>query len=154
MSFWTGTEWAPEQQAPVKRASRTRHAFEAILEGTLVALLIVGLLAGTTFAGKGRGGHAATVGGPQLTVNPDQVHAGDLFGVSGCGFDESQGSVVVTFTGGSWGSRLDGGCFAINGIPALSGDTLAAGTYTVTAFQNIGGRWRAITSSTVQVIAG
>ncbi len=50
MSFWTGTEWAEQQAAPPKRPSRARHAVEAILEGTLVAVMVVGLLAGSAFA--------------------------------------------------------------------------------------------------------
>ena len=74
MSYWTGTEWAPEPQAPVKRPSRIRDAFEAILEGGLVAALAVGLLAGTTFAGRNTG--VITVpdgqfgGTTTATVNP------------------------------------------------------------------------------------
>jgi hypothetical protein len=36
----------------------TKHALQAIAEGSLIALLIVGLMAGTTFAGKG-GGHSS-----------------------------------------------------------------------------------------------
>ena len=51
MSFWTGTEWAPEQQAPVKRPGRFRHALEVVAEGSMLALLVGGLIAGTTFAG-------------------------------------------------------------------------------------------------------
>jgi hypothetical protein len=57
MSFWTGTHWEPESPAskPPPRPSRTRHGLEALAEGTLVALLVVGLVAGTAFAGKGNG---------------------------------------------------------------------------------------------------
>ena len=51
MSFWTGTEWAPEPQAPITRPSRIRHSLELVTEGTLIALLLVGLVATTTFAG-------------------------------------------------------------------------------------------------------
>lgn len=64
MSYWTGTHWVadePATGAPKRRPSRTRHALEAITEGGLVALLVVGLLAGTAFAGKG--GNAAAGGG-------------------------------------------------------------------------------------------
>jgi hypothetical protein len=156
MSFWTGTEWAAEPSSAPKRHARVRHAFEAVLEGSLVALLLVGLIAAPTFAarGGGKGGHATTGASPSLTVDPGQVRAGDPFDVSGCGFDAAQGNVIVTFTGGSWGSPLDGGCFTITGIPALSGDTLNPGSYPVTAFQYVNGRWRAVTSTTIEVVAG
>jgi hypothetical protein len=130
---------------------------EAIAEGALIALLTVGLIAGTTFAargGNGRGGGAhATSNDATLAANPAVVHSGDLFDVSGCGFDTSLGNVVVGFTGGSWGSRLDGaGCFTIAEIPALSGDVLPVGTYDVTAYQLLNGRWRAMASTTVTVV--
>ena len=61
MSFWNGTEWdAPPSAAPT-RPSRARHIIEATAEGTLIALLVVGLVAGTTLAG--RPGGAASTGG-------------------------------------------------------------------------------------------
>ena len=156
--FWNGTAWEAQASPAPKRQGRVRHIAEAVLEGTLVSLLVVGLVAGTTFAGKGGngrgGGNASVTGGPSLTVNPQRVHAGDMFDVSGCGFDAEQGNVIVTFTGGSWGSPLNGGCFTISGIPALSGDTLSPGNYAVTAFQYVSGRWRSVTSTTVEVVSG
>jgi hypothetical protein len=39
--------------------SGLRHAIQAIAEGSLIALLIVGLMAGTALAGKGGGGKPA-----------------------------------------------------------------------------------------------
>src|SRR5712691_9726326 len=39
-----------------------KHSGQAVLEGALIALLVVGLMAGTTFAAKG-GGHTTTSGG-------------------------------------------------------------------------------------------
>jgi hypothetical protein len=164
MSYWDGTHWVREDAAPEPeaRTSRRRHALEAIAEGTLVALLTVGLIAGTAFAGKGgnpggngngRGNNTVQGAGMTFTASPNVLHSGDMFDVSGCGFDTSLGNVVVGFTGGSWGSPLDsGGCFTIAGIPALSGDILPAGTYGVTAFQNVRDRWKAVASTTVTVV--
>jgi len=40
-----------------------RHAVQAIAEGSLIALLIVGLMAGTALAGKGGGGKPGSSGG-------------------------------------------------------------------------------------------
>ena len=80
------------------------------------------------------------------------LHSGDSFDVSGCGYDTSLGNVVVGFTGGSWGSALDGsGCFTITSIPALSGDTLPPGTYEVTASQYVDGRLTKTGDTTVTV---
>jgi hypothetical protein len=88
-----------------------------------------------------------------LTATPNVLHAGDTFTVSGCGYNTADGDVLLTFTGGSWGSRLDSyGCFTIAGIPALSGDTLPAGTYEVRANQNIRGRWTETGGTTVTVV--
>lgn len=75
MSFWTGTEWVAQESAtkPPPRPSRKRHAIEAIAEGSLVALLVAGLIAGTAFArGSGTisvpdGVYGETV---TATVNP------------------------------------------------------------------------------------
>ena len=55
MSFWTGTQW--EQDAPAstpRRSSHLRHVAEVVAEGTLVALLVTGLVAGTAFAARTR----------------------------------------------------------------------------------------------------
>jgi hypothetical protein len=88
-----------------------------------------------------------------LTATPDVLHAGDTFTVSGCGYDRSLGNVIVGFTGGSWGSPLDAnGCFSIPGIPALSGDTLAPGTYDVNAYQLVRKRWVETGETTVTVV--
>jgi hypothetical protein len=158
MSFWTGTHWEPDAPPPTPaRPSKRRHAIEAIAEGALLSLLVVGLIAGTAFAAKGGngrgGGHHAAAGTMTFTASPDVVQSGDLFDVSGCGFDTTLGNVVVGFTGGSWGSPLDsGGCFRITDIPALSGDVLPAGTYDVTAYQSVNGRWKAMAGTTVKVV--
>jgi hypothetical protein len=88
-----------------------------------------------------------------LTATPNPLHAGDYFTVEGCGYDTALGNVIVGFTGGSWGSPLDAnGCFTIRGIPALSGDTLPAGTYKVYAFQYIRGKLTETGETTVTVV--
>jgi hypothetical protein len=47
----------------MRTRSVVKHAAQASLEGGLVALLVVGLLAGTAFAGKGAGGGKPGGGG-------------------------------------------------------------------------------------------
>jgi hypothetical protein len=103
-------------------------------------------------AGSGGGGGGSYTG--TLTATPNVLHSGDYFDVSGCGYDTALGNVVIGFTGGSWGSGLDAsGCFAIAGIPALSGDTLPPGTYEVTAYQYVRDRLTETGETTVTVIA-
>ena len=105
------------------------------------------------------GAPAALAGKPtskysgSLTATPAVLHAGESFDVTGCGYDRAYGNVIVGFTGGSWGSPLDAdGCFTIKGIPALSGDTLPAGTYEVSAYQLVGKRWTETGETTVTVV--
>lgn len=114
---------------------------------TIAALLVVS----AAFAAK----PASTPSGYSgtLTATPNVLHAGDYFDVSGCGYDVDMGNVKIGFTGGGWGSPLDeDGCFTIPSIPALSGDTLPAGTYEVSAYQYNGKRWVETGDTTVTVV--
>ena len=43
------------------------HSTQALIEGALISLLVVGLMAGTAFAGKG-GGHTTTGGGGTISL--------------------------------------------------------------------------------------
>ena len=121
----------------------------ASFAGAVMAMAAL-LLVSTAFAKPA--GNAGKYSGT-LTATPNVLHAGDKFTVSGCGYNTADGDVLVTFAGGSWGSGLDSyGCFTVAGIPALSGDTLPAGTYEVRANQNIRGRWRETGGTTVTVV--
>ena len=116
---------------------------------TIVLLALVALVAGPATAGGSKGSRYAGT----LWATPNVLHAGDHFTVSGCGYSTDLGSVVVGFTGGGWGAKLDGdGCFTVTGIPALSGDTLSAGTYEVTAWQLVRNRWRITGETYVTVV--
>jgi hypothetical protein len=117
---------------------------------TAAILTIVAIVAGPATAG-GRVQSKRYAG--TLTATPNVLRAGDRFDVTGCGYDTSLGNVVVGFTGGGWGAKLDGnGCFTVAGIPALSGDTLSPGTYEVTAWQSVGNRWRVTGETYVAVV--
>jgi len=66
------------------------HSTQAILEGAIIASLVVGLMAGTTLAGKD-GGHGKPGGGSTsgatLVVTPATVAgSGTTFTVSGSGY--------------------------------------------------------------------
>ena len=138
---------------------------------TLIIAVIALALAAPAFSGKGGNAGGNGSGGENaghnngggsggggdytgtLTATPNVLHAGESFTVTGCGYDTSLGNVVVGFTGGSWGSPLDGnGCFTIPDIPALSGDTLPAGTYEVAAYQYVHGKWTETGDTTVTVV--
>jgi hypothetical protein len=114
--------------------------------GMALMIIVAAILATTAFAAKSK--YTGT-----LTATPNTLHAGDYFTVSGCGYSTALGNVVIGFTGGSWGSKLDSnGCFSIPDIPALSGDTLAAGTYPVTAYQLVRNKWTETGETTVTVV--
>jgi len=121
------------------------------LVGALV--LAVAIFAEAGYGSSGKHGNSSRYPGT-LTATPNVLQAGDYFTVSGCGYDTSLGNVIVGFTGGSWGSALDAnGCFTISGIPALSGDTLPAGTYDVTASQYVRNKWTETGETTVTVVS-
>jgi hypothetical protein len=122
-----------------------------------LALMLGSLLvAGTAgFAGSNRSAGSKKTYTGSLTADPRVLEAGDHFDVSGCGYNTGYGNVIVGFTGGSWGSPLDSdGCFTITDIPALSGDSLPAGTYEVGAFQWVRNRWVETGETTVTVVPG
>jgi hypothetical protein len=88
-----------------------------------------------------------------LRATPNELHAGETFTVSGCGYDPA-GGVIIGFTGGAWGATPDpdDGCFSIPDIPALSGDTLPPGVYPVSAYQLVRNRWKEVGETTVTVV--
>lgn len=124
--------------------SQRKNVIAVVTTGVAIALLAAPYPASASKPAK----YAGT-----LTATPNTLRAGDSFDVSGCGYDPSLGNVIVSFTGGGWGSSLDAyGCFTIPGIPALSGDTLPAGTYEVRALQLVRNRWVETGDTTVTVV--
>lgn len=118
----------------------------------LVIALVIATAAIAAGPALGRGHNGSRYGGT-LVATPDVLQAGDSFDVHGYGYNTSYGNVIVAFTGGGWGSPLDSnGNFSIEGIPALSGDTLPAGTYEVTVSQLVRGRWRVTGETYVTVV--
>jgi hypothetical protein len=115
----------------------------------LLAVLVLLVIAAPAVGAKG-GGKAYP---GTLVANPDVVHSGDYFDVTGCGYETALGNVMISFTGGSWGSPLDAnGCFTITGIPALSGDWLPADVYQVSAYQLVRKRWVETGETTLTVV--
>ncbi len=119
---------------------------------TLIAFAVVAVVAVVAGPAIGRGPSSSRYGGT-LVATPDALHAGDSFDVHGYGYNTNYGNVIVGFTGGGWGSPLDAnGNFSIEGIPALSGDTLPPGTYEVSVSQLVKGRWRETGETYVTVL--
>lgn len=126
MAYWDGERWLDNGAQETRETSRARrvfdHSWKALLEGALVSLLVVGLIAGTAFAGKGahsagggKGGHNS---GGTLTatvrVSPNPVPANSEFTISGCGYLPGKGVQFNLYVSGGtavWGGMADGnGC--------------------------------------------
>ena len=74
---WNGKEWVAETPPTKKPASRVKRIGATAAQATLVTALTFGLIAGTTFAGKGGG---RTGGGASVTMVPldGWANQGDL----------------------------------------------------------------------------
>ena len=130
------------------------HSAQAIAEGALIALLVVGLMAGTAFAGKapaGTGGHGHKGGGGStgtatLVVSPNPVPSYSDFQYSGCGYTPGGGVQFNLYAPGVthiWAQTADSaGCisgFSWASAPgsarldALAGSTtlVASTTFTI-----------------------
>jgi hypothetical protein len=96
------------------------HSALAVVEGALIALLVVGMMAGTTFAAKNTaGGHGKPGGGGSagtatLVVSPNPVSTSSNFLVSGCGYTPGGGVQLNLYAPGStsvWAVTANGsGC--------------------------------------------
>ena len=106
----------------VRIRSVLSHSTQAVVEGALISLLVVGLMAGTAFAAKptaGTGGHGhkgggGTTGTATLVVAPNPVPANSTFQISGCGYTPSAGVQFNLYSPGVtavWGGIADSsGC--------------------------------------------
>ncbi len=73
MGFWDGAEWVDDATRTPRQASKARrlfvHSWQALVEGALISLLVVGLIAGTAFAGKGGAtSHVKSGGGGAIAL--------------------------------------------------------------------------------------
>jgi hypothetical protein len=84
-----------------------KHAAGAVLEGGLIAVIAVGLIAGTAFAGKPSGG--GTTGG-SCSVNPNPVAVGSDYDLTGRNLGAGAiVNVLISDSGGttSWNLQAD-----------------------------------------------
>jgi hypothetical protein len=123
------------------------HSLQAVVEGALISLLVVGLMAGSAFAAKGgNGGHhkpGPVTGTATLAVSPNPVPAYSTFQISGCGYTPSAGVQFNLYAPGVtavWGGIADSsGClFNAEGWANASGGArldVLAGSTTLVASQ-------------------
>ena len=127
------------------------HSAQAIAEGALISLLVVGLMAGTAFAARGGGGKpggGGTTSSATVAVNPSPVSVGADYVVSGCGYKAgapldiklySATATNILFTGGD-----AAGCFSIGNT------TYSPSSIRVEVWQYTG-KWAKMASTTFAV---
>ena len=130
------------------------HTAQALAEGALIALIVVGLVAGSAFAAKGGGGGGkpggsggTTGGSATLVATPNQLQGGVSYTVTGSGY---QPNWVVGI------SVADPGCCAAFNIGTDSTGHIsftltsgATGTYSIKAYKYGSSTLLASTSVTV-----
>ena len=127
MTYWDGERWLDERSGETREPSKARRAFthswQLLLEGSIVALLVVGLVSGTAFAGKGS--HTGSGGGGKghgwsgtmtetVKVSPNPVPASSELSITGCGYLPGKGVQFNFYAPGGtavWGGMADAnGC--------------------------------------------
>jgi hypothetical protein len=135
MEFWDGKRWIDQPTRGPREASKARrvfgHSWQALLEGALISLLVVGLMAGTAFAGKGgqstgggKGHHAGGTLTATVRVSPNPVPANSEFSISGCGYLPSKGVQFNFYAPGGtavWGGIADANGCLTNAVGWASG---------------------------------
>ena len=84
MSYWDGSRWTSEVQPATTSSRPARRLLGAATEAGLISLLLVGLIASTTFAAKGGGGKPAGGSTPtgSCAVTPAPVAVGTSYTVT------------------------------------------------------------------------
>ncbi len=118
------------------------HSAQAVLEGALISLLVVGLIAGSAFAAKGGSaachGKRCSSGGSgtaALVVSPNPVPAYSAFQIAGCGYTPSVGIKFVQYASdatGVFGGMTDSAGCLVNAV----GWANAPGTVRLEAWEN------------------
>lgn len=107
------------------------HAAQALLEGLLIATLVVGLIAGTAFAGKPTRGGAG--GSLTASCNPCALYTTATF--TGSGLDGSNPRAMVAVTDGSGGTAWAGINVNPDGTTSFVWYMSPKGTYTFKVVQ-------------------
>lgn len=103
MAFWDGERWVNNPTREPHQVSKPRRVFvrswQALLEGALVSLLIVGLVASSAFAG--RGGKVTAHGSCDPAASP--VAVGTQYTILGSGF--KPGELITLWVTDSHGTQ-------------------------------------------------
>ncbi|SRR5258705_9878808 len=123
------------------------HSAQAIAEGALISLLVVGLVAGTAFAARGGSGTGATL---SATLIPDcnPCAVGTVVHFTGSGYDGSQGAAQL-YTGGGWA----GIPVNADGTVAFAWNLSAVASYDFKVYQHGSGKNKMVLKSEAIVVS-
>jgi len=116
--------------------SRLKHSVQALAEGSLIALLVVGLMAGSVFAARGGGkpdGGSSASGSCDATPNPVDVGADYVLTGRGLGASTIV-NVLITDSNSttSWNLQADA-----NGTTTVTWHSYWSGTTSVRFMKNV-----------------
>jgi hypothetical protein len=157
MTYWDGERWLDQGASTPRTTSRARrvfdHSWKALLEGALVSLMVVGLIAGTAFAGKGNagtsggGGKTTTTAHGSCTADDTTVNA--QYTIQGSGF--KPGELLNVWVKDSGGTQTLFPPVDANGQFSATSWASWAGAYSVTVYNNGGRRLVWLTSCSFSV---
>ena len=124
-----------------------KHSAQALAEGALISILVVGLIAGSAFAGRGGGGSAS---GTQATLVPDcnPCAVGTVVHFTGSGYYGAQGAAQL-YTGGGWA----GIPVNADGTVAFAWNLSAVATYDFKVYQHGSGKHKMVLMSEALVVS-
>jgi hypothetical protein len=108
------------------------HSTQAVLEGALIATMVVGLMAGTAFAGKPTGGAASAT----LLTDCNSCAVGTVANFWGSGYDGSQPRGMVAVTGSDGSTAWAGVNVNPDGTTSFVWYMNPGGTYTFKVLQS------------------
>ena len=155
MTYWDGERWLDGRVTP-RTPSRARrvfdHSWKALLEGALISLMVVGLIAGTAFAGKGNagtsgGGKTTTTAHGSWTAADTSVNA--RYTINGSGF--KPGELLNVWVKDSGGTQTLFPPVDASGQFSATSWASWSGAYTVTVYNNGGRRLVWLTSCSFSV---
>jgi hypothetical protein len=124
------------------------HSAQAILEGAIIATLVVGLIAGTAFAA--RGGPVSGTARATLSASPSPAQAWASYRITGCGYVTGQNVNLVIQEPAAqafYAAAPDGsGCIA----STFWAD--GQGTYTIKAYQHLKGTKQTLMGATTLAV--
>jgi hypothetical protein len=126
-------------------ATVLKHSAQAVTEGALIAILVVGVMAGTALAGKP--GSTSTTSA-NVTVNPNPVAVGAPYVVSGCGYKAGTPLDVKLYTSTATVVLMTGG--DVHGCFSVETTTWSASAVRVEVWQ-YGRKWTLKASTTFTV---